>query len=419
MAVTFVAVGSWVRIVTSGGTVAIPGSPAAGDRMLLVGTWKDYSITVTTPTGWTSLGKFADGTVAAGNGTGSVAVQAFYRDYVAGDGAPAITYSSTPTEAHWVILVFRKGASENWTTPTVATAAIALATTWTATASSAVAVPDGSAVVCVVGFRDDSATMTRPTDAIRDSAGVVTWNGNYVEAPATHFSSTTGLDMSGDAGYRLVSAGAASVTLVASGTLSASETGAAYWVVLGAGVGASGSGSMTLTVSLDAAGQKDAVGQATSSIVANLDAGPGTKGAEASASLPLAASFDAAATSARSNSAGDLAVISSLAASGRKEASDATTLSISTELAATATTSRSEGALMALGPIVLDATSVPGHEGDGTLAFAASLSAAGTTSRTGSGLIGLSTTMGASGSGDNPVSHASRVHWEALLLKER
>jgi hypothetical protein len=62
---------------------------------------------------------------------------------------------------------------------------------------------------------------------------LVTWNGDYVESPATHFNSTTGLDMSGDLGHRFVTTGASGVTLHMDGDISASESGAAKWVIQG------------------------------------------------------------------------------------------------------------------------------------------------------------------------------------------
>src|SRR5688500_2579683 len=99
MAISLKTAGTWARMVTDGGTVAIPGTPAAGDRMFLFGTWKDFAITVANPTNWTPIGTvFADGAIAAGNGTGSMAVMAWYRDWQSGDAAPAIDYSAAPTE---------------------------------------------------------------------------------------------------------------------------------------------------------------------------------------------------------------------------------------------------------------------------------------------------------------------------------
>jgi hypothetical protein len=101
------------------------------------------------------------------------------------------------------------------------------------TVDGTITVPSGGVVIGVAAIRDDSGTFTRPTDAIADSGGLVTWNGNYVESPATHASTTTGNDMAADAGYRLVTTGAAGVTLQQKCTaLSAAETGQLAWIIL-------------------------------------------------------------------------------------------------------------------------------------------------------------------------------------------
>ncbi|MGX7894401.1 hypothetical protein [Tsuneonella sp. HG222] len=233
MAISLKTAGSWARVVTDPSSVTIPGSPAAGDRMFLFATWKTYSITVADPSGWTPIGTpFTDGAVAGSSSIGSVKVMAWYRDWQPGDANPSLDWSAAPTEAHAVIMLWQKGAGETWGTPTTVTAAMTNWTTssQTVSASSTTDVPSGSVVMGLIGIRDDSATMTRPTTGI-DAAAGITWSGNYVESPATHFSSSVGNDMSGDLGHRFVTTGAAGATLRMTGTISASETGAAKWVV--------------------------------------------------------------------------------------------------------------------------------------------------------------------------------------------
>jgi len=235
MAVSFRVTGTWAELVADG-SVAIPATPQAGDRMYLFARWKDFSITaqVTSPSGWTKLTEFADGSLTSGNGTGSVKVACWYRDWQSGDTDPTIDFSVSPTTASAVIMVMAKAASDSWLTPVAVTAAMTNWTTssQTVSASSTANVLGGGVVMGLIGIRDDTATMTRPTNGIDDSAGAVTWNGNYVESPATHHSTTTGDDGAADLGYRLVSAGA-TATLRMTGTISAAETGAALWVVQG------------------------------------------------------------------------------------------------------------------------------------------------------------------------------------------
>jgi hypothetical protein len=233
MSVSFRAVGTWAEL-TADGTVAIPATPQAGDRMYLYARWKDFSVTATV-TNWTELVEFADGSSTSGNGTGSVKVACWYRDWQPGDSDPTIDFSANPNNASAVIIVVAKDADDVWLTPVAVTAAM---TNWTTSsqsvaASSTTTVLGGGVVMGLIGIRDDTATMTRPTNGIDDSGGLVTWNGNYVEAPATHHSTTTGDDGAADLGYRLVSAGALGVTLRMTGTISAAETGTALWVVQG------------------------------------------------------------------------------------------------------------------------------------------------------------------------------------------
>lgn len=232
MTVSFRVVGTWAEL-TADGTVAIPATPQAGDRMYLFARWKDFSITATVAN-WTELAEFADGSTSAGNGTGSVKVGCWYRDWQSGDPNPTIDFSASPDNASVVVIVMQKAAEDVWTTPLFVTAAM---TNWTTSsqivsASSTVAVPSDSVVMGLIGVRDDTATMTRPTTGIDDSAGAITWNGDYVESPATHHSTTTGFDGAADLGYRLVSIGA-TAALRMTGTISAAETGAALWVVQG------------------------------------------------------------------------------------------------------------------------------------------------------------------------------------------
>lgn len=230
MAVSLRVTGSWAEL-TADGSVAIPSTPQAGDRMFLFARWKDFSITASVAN-WTEVTQFADGSVASGNGVGSVKVACWYRDWQSGDSNPTIDFSANPTNASVVIMVMQKGADDAWATPLFRTAAM---TNWTTTsqsvsAGSTLAVPGGSVVMGLIGIRDDTATMTRPTNGIDDAAGAITWNGNHVESPATHHSTTTGDDGAADLGYRLVSVGA-TATLRMTGTISAAETGAALWVV--------------------------------------------------------------------------------------------------------------------------------------------------------------------------------------------
>lgn len=217
----------------SGGRDVASAGGVAGDRAFLLAVWKPFD-SAGSPAGTeTEITEFADGSVANGNGTGSVNVAAYYLDVVNGVESVGVSWSGAANTCSVALVVFSKGAGEAWGTPLFATAAITNWTTssQTVSASSTVAVPDGSVVIGVAGIRDDSATFTRPTTGI-DVASGITWDGNYVEQPATHSSSTLGFDHAADSGYRLVTTGG-TVTLRQTATLSAAETGSALWIVQG------------------------------------------------------------------------------------------------------------------------------------------------------------------------------------------
>jgi hypothetical protein len=65
-AISLKAAGTWNTVITTDNvTVAIPGAPAAGDRMFLFASWKNYATTLATPNGWNAIGtEFADGSVS-------------------------------------------------------------------------------------------------------------------------------------------------------------------------------------------------------------------------------------------------------------------------------------------------------------------------------------------------------------------
>lgn len=220
---------------TADEVLAVPAAQLTGDLILVIGCWKDFAITAQVA-GYTELIQNADGTTGTGNGTGSMKIGVWYKEATSdAEADPTLDFSTTVgLVGEGVILVFSRSLSL-WQTP------LALAAPWTASggpqtisAGATIDVPDGGAVIGVAAIRDDSATFTRATTALSDAAGAITWAANYVEAPATHASTTTGNDMSCDTGYRLVTTGAAGVTLRQSiDALSASETGNLVWIVLG------------------------------------------------------------------------------------------------------------------------------------------------------------------------------------------
>jgi hypothetical protein len=240
MTVTFRAVGTWENGATgliADEVVSIPAGTTAGDMMVLLASWKDFSITALV-SGWTEITEFADGAVATGNGAGSMKVGAWYKEHSGSESDPTLDFSTTVNLLGEAVIISFQRSLGAWTTPTFGTAAWAVSAgpQTSGVTSGFVDVPSGGVVICLIGIRDDSATFTRPTTGIDDSGGTddITWNGNYVEAPATHASTITGNDMACDAGYRLVTTGGAATAPNATITaLTAAESGAILWVAFG------------------------------------------------------------------------------------------------------------------------------------------------------------------------------------------
>lgn len=241
MAITFLGSSSWSFDTITTDTIGLVGGETADTRIFALASWKDFSITatVTGDAAYTELTEFADGSVGAGAGVGSMKVGGWYRDFGTGT-SPTITYSSAPSIAGITLLEFNKASTDTWDTPLFATAAWPItATTQTISASSTVAVKDGSVVMAIIGIRDDSALFTRAATTGIDVSSGITWAGDYQEQPATHLSTTTGGDMAADTGYRLVTTGG-TVTLRVTATISAVETGSILWIMQGVTAAAGG-----------------------------------------------------------------------------------------------------------------------------------------------------------------------------------
>lgn len=232
MAITLKAAGTYVDY-TAFTSIAIPGSPADGDRMFLFASTKDYAATFTNPSGWTAIGTaYADGSVTSGNGTGSIKVMAWYRDWVSGDSSPTVTVSDASDGGALIIQVWQKDSGDVWDTPLTENAAWTANTAsveQTVSAAGTVFVPDGAVVMAFAGWRDDIVAVTRPTYGI-DVASGVTWNGDHIESPATHYSSSAASDAAADLGHRFVTTGG-TVTLRFTATLGTAETGSVKFVV--------------------------------------------------------------------------------------------------------------------------------------------------------------------------------------------
>jgi hypothetical protein len=137
---------------------------------------------------------------------------------------PTLTRSGAITPGGQVIIVLQKEASDgDWDVAKIANAVEQAmgSTAMSHNLTTTGAIVDDDLIFALTGVADDSATFTRASTAI---SGGPSWDGNVVEYPATHASSTTGNDMAADLIYRKAGANAASgQTITVTATLSAAE----------------------------------------------------------------------------------------------------------------------------------------------------------------------------------------------------
>ena len=399
MTVSFRAAGSWengATGLTADEVLSVPAAQVTGDMMLAIGCWKDFAITAQI-SGWTELIEQADGTTGTGNGLGSMKIGVWYKIATSDTEAdPTLDFSTTTgLLGEGTIVVFSKSEA-NWLTP------VALQAAWTSSggpatisAGSTTTIPSGGAVIGIAAIRDDSATFTRGNSDIDDAGGLVTWNGNYTEQPATHASTTTGNDMAADAGYRLVTTGASGVTLRQSiQALSAAETGNLVWVVLGDAPNPSGTGAVTTAATtVSGAGAETFTATGAATLAATTVAGVGEEQFTATGAVTTAAATVVGAGEEVFTATGAAALAATtVAGSGDHTESGppSVTGTGAATLAATTTSGAGELVLTATGAASLAAATVAGAgalviTGSGELALAAA-------SVVGSGIAGISGT---------------------------
>ena len=221
-------VGAWAASNATTQVVTLP-AHAAGDMLFVVAACKPYTAapTITNPaTGWTRLYTYADGTVANGNGTGSVRQVLFYREAAsAAETNPTVSWGTTSAPGIAVAGVLQKDAGDTWNTP-LATNGNTNAATGISVSLADPGIAAGGIGLVVHTTRDNSA-LTVP-NWTQTSATL----GTLTEWPATAISSATSNDMAGDMAYRTVTTpGTGNIT--ATGTQGAAETGVTSIVFFG------------------------------------------------------------------------------------------------------------------------------------------------------------------------------------------
>lgn len=228
MAISLHTAGSWAAATATTQTVTLP-THSTGDMLLVRVGFKHATMptTVTCGTaGWAKLGEKNGGTNASGNGTGSCQVAVFWKEAAsAAETNPVITFNggvtaATPSAA--VANAYSKAANEAWLTPVGDGAAIAAATSISATIASHVSATSGDLVEVAI-ITNDNTTLTVPTFT---QAGLTL--AAVVESPATALSSTTSNDIAADGCYRIATSGTSSAAAVVTGTNSVADEGVAW-----------------------------------------------------------------------------------------------------------------------------------------------------------------------------------------------
>lgn len=219
MAISARAAGTWAAGTGTTRTVTIPVGSTAGDLMVMHLACKPYTAAPTVNQSWTVLGTHADGTVANGNGTGSVRGAVAYKVHTGAESNPVVTWGATSSPDIAVIVTFQKAASETWATPVTVFGNVNNSTAINAAVVSNPGVTAGD--MCIAGiYTRDNSTITSP-----DFSQTGVTFGTRTEYPATAISTTTSNDMAGDSVYRLASSGTGSAAPVITATQAAAETG--------------------------------------------------------------------------------------------------------------------------------------------------------------------------------------------------
>jgi hypothetical protein len=253
--------GSWAED-TSGSLTATLPTHSTGDMLVVRVGYKSSAIATCLAScataGWAKVGEFHNGTTNSGNGTGSVAVAAFWKVATsASETNPVIDFSQAQTQAVHVSMAYTLGSGDTaWNTPVGDGGGDTSAgTSHSATIQSHVTALAND-LIDFFSVQCDDTTQTVPTFT---QTGLTL--DAVVESPAAAGSFTGGADAAGDGGYRTVASGTSSAAAVVTGTLSTTETGASWTTRLrsyapeahNGSVTATGGGVATVTGRLNAA----------------------------------------------------------------------------------------------------------------------------------------------------------------------
>ena len=205
-----------------------------GDMLLALVGGKPHNSTVSMSdnTGgvWNALGPFTDGTVAAGNDTGSMFVRGWWKTANGSESTFTLTEGATTWNVVGGFMVrYSKDGTDTWDTPVMVGGGDATSgTAFSVTAGSNPGITTGDHCVTFGAFPSDGMTPLTGSGLLPTATGVTFTN---TRDPATDPETTTGGDM-GMSVTRSTVSGTASAAPVLAGTLAAAGTGSAALVRL-------------------------------------------------------------------------------------------------------------------------------------------------------------------------------------------
>lgn len=222
MAIGFRATGAWTAAVGNI-TATIPAGAVAGDLMVMFYGGKPFNSAPTINQSWNNGGSVTDGTVAAGNDTGSMQARIFWKIHTGTETNPTVTNGTANVYAA-VIVVFSKDPALNWDLAFGGGGDATADTAFSATTPS-IALQTNDWVASFITTRSDTGTVGTFTT----TATGITF-GAFNSQPTAGFTTTSGGDMSARSGYNTITAGTATTAVTVAATLGAANTGSMFLV---------------------------------------------------------------------------------------------------------------------------------------------------------------------------------------------
>lgn len=206
---------------------AVPTGTTTGDLSVLTVWMKPFGTTITTPSGWTKIGEYSNGTTAAGTDTGSTKVAVFVKESAAVGAIGNLTLDGSPNSVGAVINTYQKGASESWDYSAWTSGGDAAnGANYSATGAAGISVASGDWVCQSTAVNGDVGTQS--AQAIGGMSGATI--GTYVVRQSSD--TTTGTDSHGEVGDVPISAGSSTAAPTFTYTNASSGSGSTIWLRL-------------------------------------------------------------------------------------------------------------------------------------------------------------------------------------------